>query len=468
MTSRRDTFKKKTVVSPAWLANPNLHRILLVSVIVLFGVGIGTVVASYLRANETNPAAETYDTESARNVTPTNTTDSYIANQQVRLTKNPDDRQANQALGVAYMQKARETGDPGYYGKAEELLNRALQLNPQDFNSMSALGALALARHEFQQALEWGERAKAITPFNPHNYGVIGDAQIELGMYEQATQTVQTMVDQRPDLSSYARVSYLRELYGDVDGAIAAMQQAVKAGGPNAENTNWVRVQLGNLYFNRGELDEAERQYLEALANYPKYPPALSALGRVRAAQGKQDEAIDLYLKAIEIIPLPQYAIELGDLYALRGQQPEARKMYDLVRFEQELYKANGVDVDMELALFDADHRQNLELAVTRARAAYAKRPSIHAADVLAWTLYQSGNYEEAQKYSELARRLGTRDALMEYHAAMIAYQAKDYATATELLDRALSLNPHFSILYADDAQQLLTALRQGQRPTVK
>lgn len=446
----------------------NLRWTLAVALIVVLGVGAGTFVASYVRSNQTATPETPYDTETARDVTRANTTDAFIVNLQARLTKKPDDAQAYEYLGVAYLQKARETGDPGYYGKAEELLNRALSLKPDDFGAMTALGALALSRHQFSEALEWGNRARAITPFNPHNYGLIGDAQIELGRYEEAARTIQTMVYQRPDLSSYARASYVRELYGDTDGAIQAMQMAVNAGGANAENTNWVRVQLGNLYFNRGQLDQAELRYREALANYPDYLHALAALGRVRAAQGDHDAAIEFYQKAIEIIPVPQYVIELGDLYTVVGKAADAKKMYALVRFEQELFRTNGVDVDLELALFDADHKQNLEEALARARAAYAKRPSIHVADVLAWTLYRSGNYADAEKYSREALRLGTRDAVMEYHAAMIAYQLGEDERAKEYLTRAVSLNPHFSILYADGARELLAATRAGQHPKIE
>ena len=148
---------------------------------------------------------------------------------------------------------------------------------------------------------------------------MIGDAQIELGMYDEAAQTMQTMVDQRPDLSSYARYRTVRDFMGMLKGQSRRCSAAVDAGGANAENTNWVRVQLGDLYFNRGQLEQAEQQYTEALANYPGYNHALAALGRVSAAKEDYATAIDLYLKAIQVIPLPQYVIGLGrPLYCRR------------------------------------------------------------------------------------------------------------------------------------------------------
>src|SRR5205085_2357239 len=150
-------------------------------------------------------------------------------------------------------------------------------------------------------------------------YGVVGVAQIELGKYDEAVSTFQKMVDLRPDLSSYSRVSYARELYGDVPGAIEAMQQAVSAGSPAAENTAWTRVQLGNLYFNSKQLDKAEAEYNNALHGYPDYLHALAGLAQVRAAQGNLDDAIRLYKQALAIVPLPQYLTALGDIYTLKG-----------------------------------------------------------------------------------------------------------------------------------------------------
>ncbi len=130
---------------------------------------------------------------------------------------------------------------------------------------MTKLGELALARHAFATALALGERARDLNPHRAAAFGVIADAQIELGRYAEAAETLQAMVDLRPDLSSYSRIAYLRELHGDWDGALEAMQMAVDAGGPATENTLWTRVQLGHLHFNRGRLDEAEAEYRRCL-----------------------------------------------------------------------------------------------------------------------------------------------------------------------------------------------------------
>src|SRR2546422_3031492 len=159
-------------------------------------------------------------------------TDAVIARTQARLRVKPDDWKSVDQLAAAYLQKVREVGDPSYYGKAEALLRDALAHDSADPEATASMGLLALARHQFTAGLAWGAKARALDPAASRPLGIIGDAEIELGRYPDAVKSLQQMIDLRPDLSSYARGSYIRELLGDVGGAIAAMQQAVGAGGP--------------------------------------------------------------------------------------------------------------------------------------------------------------------------------------------------------------------------------------------
>ncbi len=387
-------------------------------------------------------------------------TDEWVEQLQARLRIAPDDWQAYSLLGLAYLQKARETGDPTYYQKVEGVLDQALVLEPNDYTAVSTKAALALARHQFQEALEWGQRARQINPDRTYAYGVIADAQVELGQYEEAVETLQTMVNLRPDMSSYSRISYLRELYGDTTGALVMMQQAIDGGSPTAENTAWTRTQLANLYFNLGNLEQAEVEYQFTLHNYPNYVYALAGLGRVRAAQGRTDEAIALLTQASQMTPLPELVITLGDIYLAVGQSEAAQQQYDLVSAIRQLHEANGVDLDVEMALFDADHQRNPVETVAQARQAYTRRPSIHAADVLAWALYQVGDYQEAQQFSQQALRLGIKDALKLFHAGMIAYRLGDKAQARDYLEQALAINPYFSILHVKEARYTLAKLK--------
>jgi len=387
-------------------------------------------------------------------------TDAQIQMLQEKLRTHPEDWQAYTQLGLIYLQKARESGDPTYYQKTEEALNKALLHQPDDYVSVAASGALALARHQFHAALVLGEKARQLNADRPYAYGVIADAQIELGQYSEAVETLQAMVNLRPDMSSYSRISYIRELHGDISGAMDMMERAVDSGTSNLEGTACVRTQLGNLYFNTGNLDQAEAEYQRTLQDRPDYVYAIAGLGRVQAAQGNRDEAIKLLERAIAIMPMPEFVITLGDLYQTTGQPEKANQQYKLVTTIEKLYRANGVDMDMEIALFNADHDQNLPETLALAQKAYANRPSIHGADALAWALYKTGNYNEAQKYSQKALQLGTKDPLKLFHAGMIALKLGDDAQARTYLEESLSINPHFSILYADEARRTLETLQ--------
>lgn len=442
-----------------WLNNERLaNRVmiaLLAAIALLIGAWAANGFADRERAPALPPAADDFGPAARR---AGSATDRRIAELQSQLQATPDDWAAFSQLGAAYLQKARETGDPTYYQKAEAALQETLAHEPGDYLALAAMGELALARHDFAAALDWGKRARALNADRTLAYGVIVDAQIELGRYDEAVDTLQAMVDLRPDLSSYSRVSYMRELHGDVEGAIEAMQLAVDAGGPTAENTNWTRVQLGHLYFNSGRLAEAEAAYQQALTLDPQYVHALAGLARVRAAQGDLDEAIRLYTEVVDRMPLAEYVIALGEVYNAAGRANEAQQQYELARAIDQLYRANGVNTDLELALFLADHGDPAE-AVRRARESYAQRPTTFAADVLAWALYRHGAYAEAQTYAERARHLGAQDALKLFHAGMIAHQLGDAAQARAYLEQALRINPYFSLRYAPEARRVLDQL---------
>ena len=385
-------------------------------------------------------------------------TDHRLESLQDKLRKTPDDWRAFSQLGLVFLQKARETGDPTYYQKTEDALSKALAMEPEDYSATGAMGALALSRHQFRDALKWGERARSINPDRAYAYGVKTDALVELGRYDEAVQTLQHMVDMRPDASAYARVSYLRELNGDTNGAIRMMQWAVDSAA-SPENTAWSRTQLGNLYFNSGDLSRAEQEYQRVLAELPGYVYAQAGLGRLRAAQGQTFEAISLLEHASQSMPLPEFVITLADLYQAAGMQESAHKQQILLGGIQRLYQVNGVDLDLELALYNADHGIDPAGTLAQARQAYARRPSVYAADVLAWALYQAGDYQAALSYSQEALRLGTKDALKLFHAGMIYSKLNNPDQARHFLESALAVNPNFSIVYAPVARQTVDDL---------
>jgi tetratricopeptide (TPR) repeat protein len=345
------------------------------------------------------------------------------------------------------------------------VLQRSLELAPENAPALAGTAALQLARHDFAAALVTAQRAVELSPASYASYGLLGDALTELGRYPEAVDAFQQMVDRRPDLTSLSRVSYARELHGDLAGAIDAMRRAADAGAPATEGTAWARIQLGNLYFVAGDLEAAETQYGFALAMLPEYAHAQAGLARVAAARGDLKMAADLYTKSLQAVPWPAYAIELGDVYRAMGNERAAAQQDNLVRVIGQLQRAGGVDVDLEMALFEADHAKDpaaLSAAVEAARATYARRPSVHAADVLAWTLYRAGRTGEALPYAREALRLDSKDPLMLFHAGAIAAAAGQPAEARGYLDAALAQNAHFSVRYAPEAEKLLATLRKA------
>jgi tetratricopeptide (TPR) repeat protein len=379
-----------------------------------------------------------------------------ISQLESRLRDNPDDAYAYAQLGLGLLQQVRESGDVSLYARAGKAFQEALTRDPKQLDALVGQGILALALHDFPGALEWADKAWAINPFRAQILGIKVDGQVELGRYDEAVQTLQKMVDLRPDLDSYSRVSYVRELYGDVDGAIEAMRSAVQTALPGSESWAWTLTHLGHLYFNRGELTEAAAIYEQVLVAKANYPYALAGQARVAAAQGNTDEAITIYKQITERLPLPEFIIALGELYEATSQADAARQQYDLVGVIQQLNAAAGMNVDLEMALFTASHGNDPAAAVQQARTAYAERATIYAADTLAWALYQQGEYAEAWQLSQEALRLGTKDALLHFHAGMIAAKVGDKEAARTHLQTALAINPHFSPLYTPVAQEAL------------
>jgi tetratricopeptide (TPR) repeat protein len=381
-------------------------------------------------------------------------TQQLVASLQSALYQNPKDEHSWALLGLAYQQRARETGDPSYYTKSDGALHRALALKKDDYLVYSGLGSLALSRHRFSEALSYGEQAHSIAPKIAMNYGVIGDALVELGRYPEAFRAFDTMGHIQPSLTSYSRISYARELLGRTSKAIKAMKLAVDAATDTKEPLAWTHVQLGKLYFNHGRYAAAVREQTLALRIFPLYPYGLDALAQSEAALGHYARAIKLERAAVNRIPLPQYVGYLGDLYKVTGHPVLARRQYDLIGAIDRLLQANGVRTDVDIALFQADHGIRLKQALVRARIGRAERPSIDGDDVLAWTLARNGRCAAALPYSKDALHLGTEDALKFFHRGMIERCLGNAASARSWVRRALALNPHFSLIWAPVAKE--------------
>jgi tetratricopeptide (TPR) repeat protein len=385
-------------------------------------------------------------------------TEAEIAGLQGELRLRPRDVKALETLGLAYLQRVRETGDASYYPKADGILHEALAVQPRDLIATAGLGQLALARHQFRRALTLGIRARSISPTTAGVYGVIGDADVELGRYPQAFAAFDRMTSLKPSVASYARVSYARELLGDTEGAARAMELASSAAVGTREAYAWTRVQLGLLELSTGRARAAARNMRIALAAFPGYAFGLDGLAQAEAALGHLSRARTLETRAVARVPLPQYVAFLGDIEGALGHRAAAARQYALIGVIERLLAANGVRNDLDIALFDADHGRDPAHTVELARKGYTERPSIVGDDVLGWSLARAGRCAEALPYSTRALRLGTKDALKIFHRGYVAACLGRRAEARAYYRRALALNPHFSILWAPVARKGLSS----------
>ncbi len=389
-------------------------------------------------------------------------TDNHITHYQRLLQRNPVNSRAYYGLGDALIRKARETGDPSYFNRAEEALKKSLEINPNNAGAMRHLAYVFYSRHEFEPAAVHAGKAIEMDSRDGDSYGILGDALMETGEYEKAENAYRKMMQLEESLYSYSRQAGLKTLRGDSGGAMADLERAVAAGKTArqpAESIAWAEWQLGNDHFTLGKLEKAEAFHRQSLASYPNYYRALAGMAQVRAAQKRYDEAIDLYRKAIAILPMPEYIAALGDVYSKVGKSDEARKQYELVEYIGKLNAVNQALYNRELAYFYADHdikpKEGLELAQRE----LDYRRDIYAYDVLAWNLYKNGKPEEAREAINKALSLGTKDAKLFYHAGLIYHRLGDKPKAQKYLRRALDTNPYFHIFFTDQTARTLKSL---------
>ncbi len=431
--------------------------------IIIPGVVIGIIVALVvMTATKSAPSPEAELLQPVK----TNTKQATLADRNISAAQGIIEKQSTipkgyNMLSAAFMQKARETGDFSFNARAEESLKHSFRVAPDNYEGMKLQAALLLNYHRFAEALQVAQRAQAINPRDHEVYGAMVDALVELGDYKRAVDAAQKMVDLRPDTASYSRISYLRALHGDTQGAIEAMKMAAGSANPgNPESIAWTRVHLGDELMNLGKLNEAEREYDYALYAFPDYHLALAAKARARYAAGDTDNAIVFYKRAAERVPLPEYIAALGDLYAKLGRADEAKQQYDQVEFIEKM-GADGGTNSRQLALFWADHDIRLDDALAAAERERAARSDIYTSDVLAWSLYKKGRFAEAKTAIDEALRLGTRDPRLLYHAGMIALSTGDNQKGVDYLKQALAINPSFDILQAEVATEKLNDHRK-------
>ncbi len=380
---------------------------------------------------------------------------SEILASQAAASARPDDPGAWAELAIREVEGVRLGGDPSGYTRAERAVERALDLDDRHAAALRAAAVLANARHDFEEALTLARRAVEANPASAAGYGPLADALVELGRYDEAATATQAMVDRRPNLASYARVSYLRELRGDVPGAMEAMEAAERSAGTPADKS-FTTFQLGELAWQQGQLAEAERRYRRAEQLDPQNAAASAGTARVLAAQGDVEGALSRLRALVDRQPQPNLLVELSDLQLAAGKADDATRTDALLDAQRRLFEANGVDLDLELAIHSADRRRDLARGLAQARDGHRRRPSVFAADALAWQLFANGKPEEARRYADEALRLGTPRASFHWHRAQIRRAVGDHAGADDDVRATARLNPRFSPLHT---QAVLAAI---------
>lgn len=380
-----------------------------------------------------------------------------VAALQERLRVFPEDWESWTALGFGYIAQARTTADPTYYPRAEEVFARVLAAEPEFADALTGQAALANARHEFATGRDLASRAVELSPYNATAKGVLSDALFELGEYDAALDTLQQMVDLEPGVASYTRVGFSYELRGDQDGAQYALDQALAVANARSD-ISFVLFHLGELAFNAGDHAAAAAYYADGLARDPDNLELLAGQAKVQAALGDVDAALTAYAQVVQRRPQPTYLVEYGELLESVGRDDEAKAQYDVADAASLLAADAGVETDIEVALYHADHARP-DRALEIAEAQYQTRRSVQVEDALAWALHANGRDEEALEHAELAQQLGTDNALWHYHRGMIqlALDMRDDARAS--LTLALETNPAFSPRHVPLARAALASL---------
>ncbi len=380
-----------------------------------------------------------------------------IERAQERLKVNPKDAQGWAGLGVAYVQRARDTGDPSWYTKAEGAVGKSFALDTKDnFLAFAGEAALKNAQHNFRGAETAARKGIAINGFNSTLYGALGDALTQLGRYDEAAQAVDKMNQLLPGVPAFTRASYVFELRGDVKGATTAMQRALDT--TRGAARAFPLFFLGELSLRYGgDAKGALAYYQEAQIAAPDDAIVRGGLAKAEAALGMTEQAIEDYQKAVNARPEPITVLEFARLLESLGD-PRAKQQFDLFRIQAKLYRASGVVLDTEATLFEADHGDPAA-ALRNAKAGWATRPFVEMADAYAWALHANKRYAEALTWSQKAFASGWKPALALFHRGMIQHELGNKAAAKADLTAALAQDPFFDPIDVKTARATLATL---------
>lgn len=360
----------------------------------------------------------------------------------IRIVRvNSADTKSAIALATIYLQEARITGNTAYYDAAAmKYVDNVLDKEPENFEALTLKSLIHLSQHHFSEALVVAEKAQKVGPYNAFVYGLLVDGNVEMGNYKAAVDNAEKMVSLRPDIRSFSRISYLREIHGDYPGAIEAMKMAVKAGGVGDEPTSWSRIQLARLYEITGDLQSAEMHYTIALDQRPGYAYALAGLGHIASLNKDYAKAISLYEKADSLVVDYSFKEKLAELYKATGNSKKSDAMLNALITDMADMSAKAKEdesvghyADLELAhvylLVD-----KADKALEYAQAEYNRRPeNIDVNETMAWAYYKKGDAGKALPYIQAALKTGSKKPTLLCKAGAIfaktgqTHKGKDY-----------------------------------------
>ena len=359
------------------------------------------------------------------------------------VEKNPKNYEAYNSLALALSRRARETSDVNFYSEAEETLKKSFEISPNNFDGKRIEVWLLLGKHEFAAAREEALKLNKRMPDDVMVYGFLTDANVELGNYEEAERSAQLMLDLRPGNSpGITRAAYLRELFGDVDGALELMNMALSSTSPSeAEDAAWILTQMAHLQLSVGKLGDAEKNLQQALTLFPGYHYALGNLAKVRIAQKRDDEAVQCLEQRYRAAPHSENLYDLAEALQLAGRTQEAKSTFAEFKQKALLETDRADNSNRELIFYYADYAHEPVKALEVARQEFSRRHDVFTLDSYAWALHVNGQDQEARKQIEAALAIGIRDAKMIRHAGEIALAMGDCAAAQKYLQLAAHLN---------------------------
>jgi tetratricopeptide (TPR) repeat protein len=325
-------------------------------------------------------------------------------------------------LAMAYARRARETGDSQYYAKAEETVQKSFAMAPANYDGLKVETWLELGRHEYAKALETATTLNKMTPDDIVVYGYLADAKAELGNYQEAVDATQWMLNLRPgNIGGLVRASYLRELHGNISGALDLMQMAYDAT-PLAESEDraWILTQTAHLQLLAGNLAKTETYVNAALTSFPEYHSALAILAQVRIAQERYPDAVRILTKRHQSAPSTESLYALAEAQELAGQQEEAHASFR--EFESDALNESAMshNANRQLIAYYIDHAHTPAKALEIARREIARQKDVLTLDAYAWALAANGDYQAAEQQLHKPIEMGIKDPEIIRHAAAI------------------------------------------------